>query len=573
MKKILLVFTALSFCSAQAQTINGGFLDINMINARFNADGSLFSDFGSTFTQGFEAPKGSNHHTFFAAGLWLGGFDAGSALKLAAQTYHQSGTDYWPGPLTASATTDSATIAHFNRVWKINKCDIDTYVNWFNGGQIGVNPTDSTAMNTIMNWPAFSPFGLTLAPFVDVNTNAIYDPAAGDYPLIKGDQAIFFVFNDRGGVHTETGGSPIGLEVQAMAYAYACPADSTLQNAIFTNYKVYNRGAFLLDSVFVEHWSDVEIGGSSDDFVGSDVTRGAYYAFNGDAVDGNLGSELGYGNNPPAQAVVFLNGPFAKPNGLDDPASATPNGTNYGDGTIDNERLGMSRFMYYQNDFSAIGNPVTATDFYNYMTGSWKDATSLTYGGNGHLTGVNCKYMFPGTSDPMGFGTGMAPQPAWDEITAGNTPGDRRAMGAYGPFILQPGASNEMDFAYVFARANSGGNLASVAIMKDRIDSVRQKYTTGITACGCSTSAGIASPDKDDPLRIYPNPASDYITISYAGVISRIKIYDVMGREVRSFEINSKTEKLVDISGFPKGVYIIGIQSDTKETFKRFIKN
>jgi len=31
-----------------------------------------------------------------------------------------------------------------------------------------------------------------IAPFYDNNNDGIYDPMAGDYPQIKGDQALFF---------------------------------------------------------------------------------------------------------------------------------------------------------------------------------------------------------------------------------------------------------------------------------------------------------------------------------------------------------------------------------------------
>src|ERR1043165_1846637 len=99
MKKLLLASGAcLCTILSQGQIINGGFLDINTINARFNADGSMFNEFGTSLAQKFEVPKWSGKHTFYAGGLWLGGFDSGSSLKIAAQTYHQYGTDYWPGP-------------------------------------------------------------------------------------------------------------------------------------------------------------------------------------------------------------------------------------------------------------------------------------------------------------------------------------------------------------------------------------------------------------------------------------------------------------------------------------------
>ena len=38
--------------------------------------------------------------SIFAGAVWLGGFDDGGNLKMAAQTYRSAGNDFWPGPLT-----------------------------------------------------------------------------------------------------------------------------------------------------------------------------------------------------------------------------------------------------------------------------------------------------------------------------------------------------------------------------------------------------------------------------------------------------------------------------------------
>jgi len=568
MKKLLLVVaTITSIVSTNAQTPIADFLDINNVKGGFMANGYLYN---------YEVPKGSSRQTIFANNLWIGGIDAGSTLKVAGQTYMQTGTDFWSGPLNSFATTDSITIASFNQVWKINKCDIDIYVNWYNAGAVGINPTNATAMNTILNWPTVNPLsGTPLAPFADINGNSVYDPMSGDYPLIKGDQAVFFVFNDKGGVHGETGGAAIGLEIQGMAYAYSCKSDSALYNTIFTNYKIINKSSSALYSTYIGNWADLEIGSASDDFVGCDVTRGAYYGYNGDMIDDNPpAGQLPYGANPPAQAVVFLDGPYADPNGFDDASASTPNGTGYGDGVSDNEKLGMSKFLYYNNDFSSTGNPIAAIDYYNYMVGNWKDATPWTYGGSGHLTGVATDYIFPGTTDPMGFGTSMVPQPAWDETTSANIPGDRRGIGSFGPFTFQPGAIQEITFAYVFGRATSGGNLASVVVMQERIDSVRQKFNSGITACGCASSTGIVNYENDNSLSIYPNPANENITINLTTTSKNtsIKIYDATGRLVKNMENVKPGESAISISELENGLYLINVSDENHSSTKRFIK-
>ena len=573
MKKFILFAGALlGSVASNAQSANPGYLDINNIKAKVNADGSLFWDFANGK---FEAPKGSGRHTIFANALWVGGFDASNALKVAGQTYRQTGTDFWPGPLNSLAIIDSATIADFDRVWKLNQCDIEAFNNWVLSGSTGVNPIDSAANEAIMNWPTLTPDGAPLAPFNDANTNGVYEPLAGDVPLIKGDQSIFFVCNDKGGIHGETGGTAIGLEFQVMVYGYSCPDDSALYNTIFTNYKIINKSSFRLDSAFIGNWTDFDIGSPTDDFVGCDVTRGAYYAYNGDMVDDfPPAGLLAYGANPPAQAVTFLAGPYATANGVDDLASSTANGTNYGDGITDNERLGMSKFMYFNNDGSVTGNPSGALDFYNYLSGTWRDATPMTYGGTGHLTGVPCDYMLPATSDPLGFGTNGVPQPAWDETTTGNLPGDRRGLGSYGPFTFQPGAVHELDFAYVYARATSGGNLASVTVMQERIDSIRQKFNGPMTACGCSISAGITNSSNEILFTIYPNPATENITVQFTTGIKNgdARIYDAKGKMVRNISAVNSDEQIISLTGLENGLYLITVNNGKSLSTKRFIK-
>ena len=564
--------------AANAQVASGDYLDINNIKAKINSNGVLFTDSQSAQ---FEVPKGSGKNTIFTSGLWIGGFDYGGQLKMAGQTYQQTGTDFFSGPIDPSGIYAPAYNAAWNRVWKINKCAIDVYHNWVVQGSAGVNPllsgsaADSAALEVIMHWPAFDSIGQPIAPFVDVLNDGIYNPSTGDVPLIKGDQAIYFIYNDDRAAHTETGGAKLGVEIRGMAYAYSCSNNDALYNTIFTNYKIINKTPNRIDSVFIGNFTDFDIGYYNDDYIGSDVTRGAFYGYNGDSIDGS-GQSGQYGATPPAQAVVFLNGPFADPNGVDDAAGLTPNGTNYGDGIIDNERLGMSKFISFNNNSNSInGEPVAAADYYKYSAGTWKNGTHLTYGGNGTTGSVPASYLFPGNSDPNGYGTNMNPQQSWDETTAAILPGDVIGIGASGPFSFVPGAEEELDFAYVYGRATSGNNLASVVVMKNRIDSVRQKFYTGIVGCSCTnTLAGIDSKIENKVnLFLYPNPAKDNISITYATVSKNVpvEIFNATGELVKQTTIQS-AQTIISVADFAKGLYILKIQDGTKILSKKFLK-
>jgi Leucine-rich repeat (LRR) protein len=67
----------------------------------------------------------------------------------------------------------------------------------------------------------------------------------------------------------------------------------------------------------------------------------------------------------------------------------------------------------------------------------------------------------------------------------------------------------------------------------------------------------------NNTIDIYPNPSDDIINIEIENVNKAVlEIYSVGGRLVFSKELNSKIEK-IDISGFPKGIYIIKVMQNS----------
>jgi hypothetical protein len=455
-----------------------------------------------------------------------------------------------------------------NRVWKVNKCDIDLYQNWIFGGSSGVNPVSASGMNSIIEWPAHADDGSPLAPFVDINSDGIYQPYLGEVPKIKGDQAIFFVYNDKRGLHTETGGAAIGIQVQGMLYGYSCSDNPVLYNTVFCNYTIINKGSFTLDSTFIGSWTDFDIGDPNDDFVGCDVGRSMYYAHNG------VSSDAVYGSTPPYQAVMMLKGPYADANGIDDPSIYSFPGSNYSDGIVDNERLNMSHFGYYNNDATVTGNPANANQFYDYMSGNWSDGTPWQYSGTGHLSGgIPTDYIYPGASDPAGMGTSGIPQLPWTEESAGNLPADRRGFGTFGPFTFSSGAVQEIEFAYVFAQASSGGDSASYVLMNNYADSLRATIDLDM-ACGCDgiTSVEDAEDDVAD-FSFYPNPATETITIKLSNMKTEtdIVLMDLTGRIIRSIPING-IQATINISDLAQGMYLLRVESGNQQSVKKLIK-
>ncbi len=71
-----------------------------------------------------------------------------------------------------------------------------------------------------------------------------------------------------------------------------------------------------------------------------------------------------------------------------------------------------------------------------------------------------------------------------------------------------------------------------------------------------------------DHIIIYPNPASDFLTINAKSKVEKISILDISGKK-----INVKLEgDKIDVRSLPSGVYIIGIKTSKGRSIQKFIK-
>ncbi|MHB1277241.1 MAG: hypothetical protein ACYC1Q_02470, partial [Bacteroidia bacterium] len=426
-------------------------IDVNNVRARILNGGDMWWDLNSVAK--YEVPKvtdpnGIRKNSMFAGAIWVGGVDVGGNLKVAAMTYRQSGSDYFPGALdTASGEVDKTRCTQYDKIWKVNRSDIEK-----SAADNGLSAPDD-----ILTWPGtgdqFYGEPKVLAPYFDIDNDGEYHAEQGDYPILdptrpaennkpedQPDQMLFFVYNDKGNIHSETGGIPIGIELQTIAFAFA--TNDEVNNMTFYKTKITNRSFDEIRNCYFGQWVDADLGNYSDDYVGVDIDRKLGFCYNGDDDDEGI---LGYGLNPPSVGTTFFEGPR-------DSAG---------------KEIGLTKFVYYNNDFSINGNPTAAEHYYGYLRGIWKDGSPITEGGNGYLTGAPTSYMFPG--DPINPGE-------WHEKSAGNTPGDRRYLQSAGPFNLKPGAINYVTVGVVWARTTSGGATGSLNLLRLASDKAQKLF-------------------------------------------------------------------------------------------------
>ncbi|HMO39553.1 MAG TPA: hypothetical protein PKC76_16235 [Saprospiraceae bacterium] len=428
---------------------------INNVRARLLTGGDVWWDTNDgRYVVPKVQPGEPEVSSIFAGAVWLGGVDPAGNLKVAAKTYGSSRgrSDFFSGPLNPeTGKTDQATCAKWDKFFVVRGNNIREHLRNFRQARLeGIDYDPDLIPTDVKGWPGRgNPFFFDihqfdlpnttqgLAGFWDEDGDGLYDPTQGDFPIVEirgcffstpeeqpiPDEMTFWIYNDAGNIHAESMGDPIQMEVQVQAFAYA--TNDEINDMTFQRYKLINRAIESIDSTFFAMWVDPDLGCFIDDYVGCDTSRSLAYVYNQDAVDGQTGSICPggvptYGERIPILGVDYFRGP------LDE---------------FGNE-IGMSSFTYYNNGgvtptpLPGTTDPNNALEYYRYLSGSWRDGTPFTYGGDAYQEpGPRIKYAF--TEAPNDIN-------GWSMCTEGLPPGDRRTIQASGPFRLDPGAVNEL---------------------------------------------------------------------------------------------------------------------------------
>lgn len=544
--------------ASASQLQNAVHLDVNNVSTPVRNDGTLFFDLRGREDL-YSVPKEECKSPLFAGGLWIGGQDDTAGLHLAAMTYRQRGTDYWPGPLDENdGSFNPQDSVIYNRVWKVNKEDVKKHIQLFNtNGSVA----QKDIPESILNWPGNRASGGLLAPFIDLNADGIYQPTQGDYPDVPGDQCVYWVMNDLADEHGETGGLPLGVEVHCFAYAYYCssidPSDPeyVLNNTTFYRFLVVNRSANDYSNSIMSIWTDNDIGYFADDYVGCHVLQNFGYGFNGDGYD-EFG--MGYGENAPMQSNLFLKAPGSKHDGLD--------GDGDGDTDEDDEIRTLGRFIYYNNNTNPInGNPNTPIQFYNYQRARWMNGSLVEYGGNGitSTNGTKADYMFPGSTDPS------HPNESWTEKSSLNTASDRRYISSTFDFDFATGDSVELEIAMVYTHDPS--QYDQLPWHLNSISTIKEWYYQGGTP-SCFNAASIEPINSEQQqIIVYPVPVNNTFFVRADSMIQKVRVLTINGQTIFSSDASSQ-EVEIPAAKLISGVYLVEVHTEHGVFCKKIVK-
>jgi len=414
------------------------------------------------------------------------------------------------------------------------------------------------------------------APFVDIDSNGVYDPVI-DIPGIKdAAQTIWFVANDLDTTKTQNlyGTNPIGIEYQATIWEYT--GSGVSNNFFFRRYKLINKSNTVFDNMYVSMWSDPDIGQSGNDFAGCDTMLSLGFGYNASASD-PIYEPL----PPPAVGFKLIRGPFIpgelgqdrNKNGVDDAKDQGITEDNLEvNGYIN---LPMTAFYYFAQGDPNLGDPPMGTSaganqFYNFMQGKY--GMTGTYFLN-PVTGLPTTYSLSG--DPV-------TQSGWvDGIIVPQ--GDRKLGLSTGPFQMVPGDQQTIVIAEIAAGAVPGINhLQAISLLKYYSTLVQDFYDSNFPVFVPNITDNILI--KEFQLsQNYPNPFNPTTSLQYT-IGSRqfvtLKVYDLLGREVATLVNEEKpagTYEVIfdshsgEVRNLPSGIYFYQLKAGGYSETKKMI--
>lgn len=499
MRKLLSILI-LSFSLGSIAQTGNSILKSGKMNLRINADGQL-AIYNSEASS--EYIEGSGNHLFSFINIWISAFDNADNLYISTVNTYSGKNDYSPGPID-SLTYVGAEPDTFNKIWQISSSNIYEHIK--NYKNIGYYPIDA-----IKTWPAngFGRYNKYLAPYTDYNQNGKYDPENGDYPLIDGDNAAYFILNDNHSEHKASGGQPLKIELYCMLYSY-----NSLPNTIFAKYFIKNPSNKDFKNVLVSINAGFELGNKNDNYCGTEVNANTVFSYNGDNTDENH-----FENNKPIAMISILG-----------------------------KNLSSSIYITNDND-SMSGMPSTPQNHRNMMEGKWKNSQNLSFGDNGKGNKTPAKYIFSGNTDPEHQSSN------WIE---NSLPGMRNLLANTYTSELKTKNYITLNFAI------SGIDNSNM----DPYQFVKSKYSE-INTFWLSKSLSNNKINHIDNLFIQKNPiekGENFYSNEYS-IFNKITIYNNIGEEVGF--INPKHENVLKIE--TNGLYFIKFNYENQVFIKKII--
>lgn len=533
MHYFIFVLLCLIPCTCLAQWPASEWMEVNSIRARITPNGTLFTGgtLGGFRVPQSNAPDADKISLLHGVYPWVGGQDPAGNVFVSIGYGSPSASDFFSGLVDTGG---------YNRFWRVTGAEVQAHLADFSDNGVIDQP-----LPAVMEWPGhieyeWSEWPVPLAPFQDMNDNGLYEPEKGEYPvapkrfahdLAIPDEMVFFAYHDVT-PHTYSKGIPLKLQFTCTLFAYNCPETPEVHNALFAHYRFRSYNYDRLDSVYLGFLMDFQIGNPVDDFIGS--ADGIFYGYNGDTLDENR-----FGAHLPIVAMTAIMEP------------------------VDTFGIPAKHvFIPIYPDPAGAAHPVQAKEFYTYLKGRFRDGTPLRRGG----TGYN-----PTSGSPpvcCAFPDDPSDSVGWSEYSAGNLPGNRRAVAAFGPVTIMPFPSfgGDMSLAFHWGRGDLSSPLSAYPALRAFWRGLRNDLFTYHPSAGlpdCLRLTTSQAPDKmEESPEIYPNPTPGIIRIKKAGQdLQQVSVFSITGHLVFTSHISGSNSEPdfweISLPGLSPGIYLL----------------
>ena len=74
-----------------------------------------------------------------------------------------------------------------------------------------------------------------------------------------------------------------------------------------------------------------------------------------------------------------------------------------------------------------------------------------------------------------------------------------------------------------------------------------------------ASGAAFAQNVRREAIRIYPNPVTEFLSLSEGNDAEKMSVINILGRQIRRFEIDSTINKYY-IGDLPRGIFLLRIE-------------
>ncbi len=504
-------------------------LNAHIENGRLKAPLSYNGDlFNSNFTQRSSSSVFEYHNLdfVFRADLFMGSASNGKATAISPQNGEKDYWRYWEfGP--RSQDKSGSYLQKYARVWKISKAEIQSHI--ANVGQPGYQ-----ASQNLLTWPGNGDVtkgeSLILAPFKDLNGNALYEPLLGEYPIIRGDEAVYSISHDRTSSFTST--IPVvGVEVHTMLYLYQNHPTAAVNNSLFVHFEIRNLDGNPIDAVGIK--SDFDLNYAYG-LMGTDSAMGLVYNYSPSYNQGldrfTVGGMIQLGDTLKGSSFYTSTSH----------SSLIDSSLEFSNKTLWNRM--MQREVYF-GSILRVDNP------------------------SGPFSNLNGY----GFSSPNGIPTTWQFNDQHNWYNPGDLVTDHRATSRLS--IPAPSAQSNvlcLDLAYIIASDSNqtSTNLYALPKLKQFAQEVATFFSQ--QAYGTCLATGLDSELIDyqrQSINLYPNPTGDFFRIQSSEDVKRVEILSLKGQRILSYSASD----IYGISSLSKGMYLVKIELESQIVMERLL--